>query len=87
MNPKALKRIANTSDGKALRVYLARKVIALDSVSDITSSDPMEIAVEVRAKDRARELILEVLKDIVTLQDIQEVEAEPSEYGMWITAW
>lgn len=53
MEPKNLKKILDTSEGRALAKYLSRLAVELDSIDGITLDDPVEATIEMKARQRA----------------------------------
>lgn len=66
MDPAAAQRIRESPDGPALAGYLHGLIQSLDSVSGIKLDDPVEIAVEVKGRMRAKQKLEEALSTLLT---------------------
>ncbi len=82
MKPELAKQLLAGEAGTALKEFLARTIVSLDSVSDIASDDPVAVAVEVKARKLAQEKLAMALSTLVALSDVQKVKKEKSDYGM-----
>lgn len=82
MKPELAKQVLSGESGSALKEFLARVIVSLDSVADIEAKDPVQVAVEVKARKLAQEKLTAALSMLVSLADIQRAEGEKNEFGM-----
>ena len=76
-----IKTIYQTEQGKIIRQHLEEYVNTLNSVTEITGSDPFEIAVQTQA----RKMAIKTLKDILFLTEYEETnkkEINKEKYGL-----
>lgn len=81
MEPEIAKRIATSADGQELMKYLSSLVAELDSVERITQDDPVEIAVEVKARKIASAKLKKVLSGLLTAKQYGILEKKVNEYA------
>lgn len=79
MKPEIIKQIVNSQGGQELVAYLKAKIKELDSIRGITSTGSEEIAVEVKARERAQEKLLEILEMLLSTEVVHK-GIDPDEY-------
>lgn len=73
MDPKVAKRIKESEDGQVLIKHLWEAVLSLDRVSDLKSEAPLDIAVEVKARQLAAEKLRSTLSTLLDSHETQNV--------------
>lgn len=83
LDPAKAKRLLETTDGKELFKYIAQQLHSIDSVSDIKPTDPVEVAVEVRARAIATEKLQNILGALVSgTEGTQPKDGSDNEFAM-----
>ena len=80
MNPENIKKLLELEQTKEFIAFLAREIEKLNDLSDIKLNDPMEIAVEVRGRQRAYEKLLEFLSPFLNYNKINEKAVTNNDY-------
>lgn len=65
LDPKVAQVIAESEAGKSFITFLAGCAFELDSISGIDLTDPNELAIEVKARQRAKEKFEKVLGSLL----------------------
>jgi len=79
MNQEQIKILLDSSAGKALVQFLTLKIIELDSCrTELT--DDREIAVEMKARERAVEKLQEILEPFGLVKEMKKPEFDPKEF-------
>jgi hypothetical protein len=80
MNIEALKRALNTPDGQQLKAFLAQEVLKLAAITSIKPlDDPTELAIEVKAQQKAYEKVVHILGDLLDLPKPSTVKEQGHE--------
>lgn len=79
MDAKVANRIAKSADGQLLVKYLIKKVAELDTVLDLKIDDPIALAVEVKARERAVGKLREILEILLAGNETVD-NPDPAEY-------
>ena len=79
MDAKVANRIAKSADGQLLVKYLASKISELDTVLDLKIDDPIALAVEVKARERAVGKLREILEILLAGNETVD-NPDPAEY-------
>lgn len=80
MDEKAVKRLLDSADGRALVVYIGQKIQELDSLSGIDSTTAERIAIEVRARECATEKLREIFSMFLAASEQAPQPHTPGEY-------
>jgi hypothetical protein len=81
MDQKIAQKLMNSEEGVALAKFLDRTIDELDSVIGISLTGPMEIAIEVKARQRAAEKLRTILSTLLTPAKVIQSEGQNSEYA------
>ena len=72
MNPKTVQKLmSDVAEMKEFISFLTQEATKLNNLEDIKLEDPIEIAVEVKARKKAFEKIMDILSPLVNTQEIQ----------------
>ena len=72
MNPKTVQKLmSDVAEMKEFISFLSQEAIKLNNLEDIKLENPIEIAVEVKARKKAFEKIMDILSPLVNTQEIQ----------------
>ena len=72
MNPKTIQKLmSDVVEMKEFISFLSQEAMKLNNLDDIKLEDPIEIAVEVKARKKAFEKIMDILSPLVNTQEIQ----------------
>ena len=63
--------MSDVAEMKEFISFLSQEAFKLNNLNDIMLEDPMEIAVEVKARKKAFEKIMDILSPLVSTQEIQ----------------
>lgn len=70
LNPNIAKKLmSEVPEMKEFVAFLSSQAILLNQLSDIELDDPIELAVEVKSRQRAYETIIRILEPLVNVQD------------------
>ena len=72
MNPKTVQKLmSDVAEMKEFISFLSQEAKQLNNLEDIKLENPIEIAVEVKARKKAFEKIMDILSPLVNTQEIQ----------------
>lgn len=80
MNQKIAQQLVKTPEGQAFIDYLKKKINELDTVGGVIVTDPVEIAVEIKARGMALQKLKEILSDILVAGEVAPEGFDPQEY-------
>ncbi len=64
MNPELAKKLKELPEGRALQVFLTSEAAKLNTLEDINATDPDEIALETKARQKAYKTVKEMLSTL-----------------------
>lgn len=75
MNPKIASKLAQeVPEIKEFVSFIKQEIRKLDTTTDILLDDPIELAVEVKARKKAIEVLVSIMSPIVNAQDIKPLD-------------
>ena len=75
MNPKTVNKLmSEVPEMKELLSFIRKEVCQLDSTSDIKLNDPIELSVEVKSRQRAIEVLTNILTPLLNTQEANVVK-------------
>lgn len=70
LDPKLAKNLMENQAVRQLVDHIKQEIYRLDRVTDIKNDSPDELLLEVRGRQRALEVLAEILKPLVNLQEL-----------------
>lgn len=71
ISPQVAKKLmSNVAEMKEFIAFLSEEALKLNNLNDIKLDDPMELAVEVKARKKAYEKIVDILSPLINTQEI-----------------